>query len=191
VSRDTPFDAFMAGDTTALSREAQLGLKLFVGDTNCTTCHSGPFFSDGEFHNIGVPQAGPTIDDGRFKDIPSLLGSTLSGAGNFSDDQTAGLVKIAGLTNPPDEATRGQFRTPTLRGVARTAPYMHAGQMNSLAEVIAHYEQGGASPPSGVLSTHLSPLSLTAEDRANLVSFLEHLNGAAIPPALLQDTSRP
>src|SRR6478736_2716003 len=129
VSEDSPFDRFMAGKKSALSDEAQAGARLFVGKAKCSGCHSGPLFTGNGFHNLGVPQAGekvPASDDGRFKDVPPLLASGMNVAGAFSDDPVAGAAKLAGLTNPMPESTRGAFRTPSLRGVAVTEPYMHS-----------------------------------------------------------------
>ena len=93
VSRNAPFDRFVAGDTDAIGVRAQWGLKLFIGAARCVNCHSGPFFTDQSFHNLGVPQIGehvPASDDGRFRDTPGLLTSRYNSAGAYSDDPTEG-----------------------------------------------------------------------------------------------------
>lgn len=184
VSRETPFDAYAAGDETALSDSAIRGYQVFVGEGRCITCHFGPTLADDEFHNLGVFQAGPAYDDGRFRDIPGLLSATLGGNGTFSDDPVVGAARLAGVTNPPPEATRGAFRTPSLRGLDFSAPYMHAGQLATLEEVIEFYDRGGDAPVSGTRDGMLLPLGLTAQEEADLLEFLHSLSGDPIDSAL-------
>jgi len=189
VSRNAPLDRFVAGESDALSEAAWRGAQLFVGKAQCRNCHNGPHLSDGEFHVLGVPQTGPNVpasDDGRFKDLPGLLNSLFNVDGSYSDDPDTG--KLDDLVLPPGEALRGAFRTPSLRGVALTAPYMHSGQFATLEEVIDFYDAGGSeATPEGVLH----PLGLTAGEKADLTAFLEALTGEGLPPALLTDTSAP
>lgn len=183
VSRRAPFDRFVAGRSAALTAQQRRGAKLFVGKGRCAGCHSGPHFSDGGFHNLGVPQTGPNVpatDDGRFKDVPPLLASTLSASGVFSDDPEYGAFLVSELTNPMPESSRGAFRTPTLRGVALTAPYMHSGQLGTLEEVIDFYDQGGGTPASGTKSSRLAPLGLTQKEKTDLVAFLHSLTGEPV-----------
>ena len=90
VSRNAPFDKFVAGDIGMLATSEVRGLKLFVGKAGCIGCHSGPHLSDGLFHNIGVAQTGahvPAADNGRFADITPLLASAMNVDGVFSDDR--------------------------------------------------------------------------------------------------------
>lgn len=187
VSRNSPFDRWMAGDATAIDIAAQRGAKLFVGSARCVTCHHGPHFSDDQFHNIGVPQTGekvPAADDGRFKDVPGLLASPFNTKGSFSDDPNSN--RLLGLTDPMPDVSKSAFRTVDLRGVALTAPYMHAGQLATLDEVVDFYDRGGDTPASGVKDPLMTPLHLTAQEKADLVVFLRSLTGEAIPPGLLQ-----
>jgi cytochrome c peroxidase len=191
VSRNAPFDRFVAGDDDALDQSEKRGLRLFLGEARCFSCHNGPLLSDNEFHNLGVPQTGervPASDDGRFKDIPPLVASPFNSAGVHSDDTTTG--RLLGVTNPPPESTRGQFRTPSLRGVALTPPYMHSGQLPTLQAVISFYAAGGGTPVSGVRDAQMVPLDLDRRERADLIAFLGALTGDAIPAALLADTSK-
>jgi cytochrome c peroxidase len=126
VSRNSAFDRWMAGDEAALDIAAQRGARVFIGSGRCITCHLGPHFSDDQFHNIGVPQTGekvPAADDGRFKDVPGLLASPFNSKGSFSDDPNSN--RLLGLTDPMPESSKSAFRTPDLRGVVLTAPYMH------------------------------------------------------------------
>jgi cytochrome c peroxidase len=147
LSGDSPFDRFVGGDRRALSREQQAGLQLFRGKGNCTACHVGPTFSDESFHNTGI--AWREVD------------STLHDEGRFL------------LTRRDDD--RGAFKTPALREVARTAPYMHDGSLATLQEVVEYYSRGGNRNPW--LDAELRPLRLTPAEARALVAFLRALNG--------------
>ena len=186
VATSGPFDRFAAGDTTAISPAAQRGLALFRA--HCESCHSGPHFQDGRFHALGVAQFGPNVpatDLGRFTDIVPLLASPFSSAGPHSD----GPSRITGLAQTP--AQRGQFRTPSLRNVAVTAPYMHAGQFPTLAAVVAFYNAGGGRVDEGVTKApEMKRLGLTPEQQADLVAFMETLTDTDVAAARLVDTSR-
>ena len=166
------------------------GLRLFVGKAECVSCHEGSHFTNGEFHNLGIGQVGlhvPAMDLGRFADVPPLVASPFNSAGAFSDDPDAG--RLAGLTSVPSETTRGQFRTPTLRNVAVTAPYMHAGQLPTLEAVVDYYARGGDEPAVGAKDVRMRALDLSASEKAALVAFLETLTSEPIAPELLADTS--
>ena len=186
VATNAPFDRFVAGDATAISPAAQRGIALFRA--HCESCHGGPHFQDGRFHALGVAQFGPNVpatDLGRFTDVVPLLASPFSTAGPHSD----GPSRLVGLAQTP--AQRGQFRTPTLRNVAVTAPYMHAGQFATLAAVVAFYNAGGGRVDDGVTKApEMKRLGLTPEQQAELVAFMETLTDTSIPPERLVDTSR-
>lgn len=187
VSTDSDFDRFVAGDAAALDVDAQWGLRVFMSNGRCVECHSGPTLSDGLFHNLGVPQTGihvPSTDDGRYTSIPPLLSSPLNVAGIYSGDATAGAALLAGLTNPPPASTHGQFRTPSLRDVDLSGPYMHAGQFATLAEVIDFYDGGGMAPASGTHDPLLLPLGLSTQDESDLLAFLQALDTDPVPLAL-------
>jgi len=189
VSGDAPFDRFMAGKENAMSDDAQAGARLFVGKAQCSGCHGGPTFTRGGFHNLGVPQTGervPASDDGRFRDVPPLLTSGMNVAGPFSDDPEFGAAKLADLTNPMPESTRSAFRTPSLRGVALSEPYMHSGQLATLEEVVEFYDQGGGTPVTGTKSPFLQPLGLTPEEKGQLVAFLHALTGKEVKAKYLK-----
>ena len=147
VSRDAPFDRFVAGDPTAISAAARRGARTFLA--SCASCHRGPLMSDDQFHALGVAQTGagvPATDLGRFQDVPALLASPFNSDGVWSDDRATG--RLTGLVQ--GDAQRGAFRTPGLRGIATSPPYMHAGQLATLADVVAFYDQGGGEVPAGV-----------------------------------------
>ncbi len=189
VSKDASFDRFVAGDRTAISASAVRGFKLFVAK-DCISCHKGPNFEDGEFHALGVAQTGPHVpaaDLGRFTDVTPLLASAFNTAGVYSDDtQTA---KLTGLV--ATDAQKGTFRTKSLRNVADSGPFMHSGQLTTLADVIEFYNRGGDAAAAGVTKdARMIALGLTPQDKLDLVEFLTTLTGR--PPAVsaLIDTSK-
>jgi cytochrome c peroxidase len=178
VARDAPFDRWVAGDTDAISPAAKRGAMLFL--QSCASCHSGPHFSDDEFHVLGVAQFGdhvPAEDLGRFTDVVPLLASPFRTPG-----------KVEGLAQTDD--LRGRFRTPTLRNVAVTAPYMHAGQLATLEAVVAFYNNGGGKVPGVTKSDRMRRLDLSQGQQADLVEFMKALTDTAVPPERLADTSR-
>lgn len=148
LAGNSPFDRFVAGDQRALSADEQAGLRLFRGKANCTACHIGPTLSDEQFHNTGVAWA-----DGRFQ-----------------DDGRAGVTGR--------DADRGAFKTPTLREVARTAPYMHDGSLRRLEDVIEFYDRGGR--PNRGLDSEIRPLRLTGTEKRSLVALLRALSGELV-----------
>jgi cytochrome c peroxidase len=186
VARDAPFDRYAAGDAGAISAAARRGFRVFLD--HCERCHGGPHFQDDRFHALGVAQFGPGVpatDLGRFTDVVPLLASPFNTAGPHSD----GPSKLAGLAQAANH--RGQFRTPSLRNVAVTAPYMHAGQFATLEAVVAFYNAGGGREVDGITrSAELERLDLTAEQQADLVELLRTLTDTAIPAERLIDTSR-
>jgi cytochrome c peroxidase len=189
VSREAPFDLFMAGDDSAMSEEAQLGARVFV-QKGCRNCHSGPTFSDQSFHDLGVAQTGvnniPAADDGRFKDTPGLLASIFNRDGDFSDDKNTG--KLQTIPSPLPDTWKGVFRTPSLRGVALTAPYMHSGQLTTLSDVIDFYE---LAPNAEAAASELQEINITLAEKAQLIAFLESLTGKPVDAALVTDTAAP
>jgi cytochrome c peroxidase len=153
MSGDAPYDRFLNGNRSALSQEQQRGLQVFRGKGNCTACHVGPTFSDERLHNTGVAWR----EDRR--------GSTVTGA--FTDPGGFGVTK-----RPED---RGAFKTPTLREVARTSPYMHDGSLRTLDEVVNFYSDGGRRNPAQ--DPEIRPLRLTSTEKRALVAFLKSLSG--------------
>ncbi|NQW09837.1 MAG: hypothetical protein HQ481_08180 [Alphaproteobacteria bacterium] len=184
VSPPTPFDRFRdalaAGelDSAAVYPEAaRRGAALFVGRARCAFCHVGPRFSSGEFHDVGMPyflERG-VVDPGRHGGLAALKASQLTRLGPWSDD-AGGVTGFATRYVRPRHADFGAFRVPSLRGVAETAPYMHAGSLTTLAEVIEHYND----PPLDRLHTDgervIRPLGLTDREKADLLAFLRSLS---------------
>jgi cytochrome c peroxidase len=193
----SPFELFMAGDANAMPPAAVRGARLFVGRAGCAECHRGPMFSDFSFHNIGVPQAGehvPPSDWGRSLGIDEITASMADGSqydftrqGALSDhpDDTHLATLIA--SDPTAAATKrptdGQFKTPSLRNVGKTAPYMHDGAYATLWDVMNHYNFGGATGPyAGTKDPALAPLLLTDAELGDLVEFLRALDDGAPKP---------
>ena len=193
VRPHAPFDDYVKGlesdDPTlkdALSPAAERGLKLFVSDANCHLCHMGPTLSNLEFHNIGLgPRDWLSEEDvGRYSGIERVRATLFNGEGDYSDDQDAGAEKLAFLKSG-DQNFFGAFKTPTLRNVTDTAPYMHGGHFETLTEVVTYYSDLDEVPLWGHREETLIPLELDAEQKGDLVSFLEHLTGEPLDEALL------
>ena len=159
VTARTPFDEFRdalaRADTHGMAAypgAAVRGLKLFVGGAGCVSCHSGPNFSDGRFHpgvapvdDMAAAVARSLADDGRLGDARYLKASRFNLQGAYNDDSsrrnasaTRHLAVNSGLA--------GQFRTPTLRNVAVTAPYFHDGQAERLTEAVQHPRPATSEP---------------------------------------------
>jgi cytochrome c peroxidase len=184
--KPSPFDDFMAGNTDAMSAAAIRGARLFIGRAGCAECHNNSTFTDFDFHNIGAPQAGEyakTVDQGRYAGVRPLAANGFNRMGAFSDD-TTNTDYLLGLSNEmiPDEL-KGRFKTPTLRNVAKTAPYMHDGVYATLWDVVNHYNFGGVSGNyEGVRDPAIAPLLLTDAELGDLVEFLRALDdGPALP----------
>jgi len=200
ISRDAPFDRFVAGlregdiaKQAAISDSAKRGLKIFVGRGNCRLCHSGPNFSDGEFHSVAPPTLTgeePT-DAARFAGIDKLKTSAFNALGAFTDDPDGAASKrLAALINKPDNW--GQFKTPSLRSVALTAPYMHQGQYGTLRQAIEHYSTLADAVQIGHHREKiLRPLNLSEQEMQDLQAFLESLTGAPLPENLLRQAPGP
>jgi cytochrome c peroxidase len=145
VSPPTRFDAWIAGNTRALSSAEVRGFRLFTGKAGCVLCHAGWRFTDDRFHDVGLRSRDP----GR--------GAVPGG--------TPGL---------------GAFKTPSLRELTLTAPFMHDGSLPTLAAVVRHYAGGFVRRPA--LAPNMDRnLRLSAQERADLVAFLETLSAEPGP----------
>lgn len=167
----------------ALSRQEVAGLRLFIGRAGCTECHSGPLLTNHAFHNVGAPPvAGAPPLNGRIEGVQELLLDPFNCWGPWSDAPAAACRELAFLKTSGEELF-GAVRTPTLRNVAATAPYMSAGQFGSLSEVLAHYN--AASDRSAIGHSDRQPLGLSAAELAQLEAFLRGLDGPIAAPASL------
>lgn len=183
TSGRTPFDEFRdalaSGDAAAMARypaAARRGLKLFVGRGNCSVCHFGPAFTNGEFHEIGIPfSLGPgRVDAGRHEGIKRLRSSRFNLLGPYNDDPT-GATAAKTRHVAPSHANFGQFKTPGLRNVALTAPYMHNGRLATLRDVVKHYSELDPDRVHADGEALLRPLRLSEAEVDDLVAFLETL----------------
>jgi cytochrome c peroxidase len=150
MSGNSAFDRWRSGDDNAVSDRAKQGFAVFQGSGQCFHCHGGPLFTRAQFHNIGIgwdPVTQTFADEGRHA-------------------VTKGTVF---------EAWPGTFKVPTLREVARRAPYMHDGSLRTLREVVEYYNRG--ANPNPYLSAFIRPIGLTNTEIDALVAFLESLNG--------------
>jgi cytochrome c peroxidase len=148
ISANSAFDKYVMGEATAMDQAAGRGMALFKGKAKCILCHNGPNFTDNQFHNLGVPQEGLLKED-------------------------LGRYAVTRL-----ERDRGAFKTPTLRSIVETAPYMHDGVFKTLEEVLDFLDRGGGPNPR--LSPLMKPLGLTPDEKQDLVAFLKALTGAPL-----------
>ena len=184
-------DAMLRDDRAQMARypaAARRGLRLFVGRANCVLCHAGPNFSNGEFHDTGVPffVAAGEVDPGRHAGVRALQASPFNLLGRFNDD--ASRANALGTRHLRLEHRNwGEWRTPSLRNVAASAPYMHNGSLATLHDVVRHY----ANLPEERLHADgervLSRLTLGSQEIDDLVAFLQSLSAAVMPPAVAVD----
>lgn len=200
LSRNAPFDEFVEGlrehderKLAALRPVAQRGLQLFLGKARCHICHNGPWFSDREFHDVRVaPRGGGRASDaGRQGGLSRVRSDPFNGLGEFSDD-TQGAAELELGYLPHHAHGWGEFKTPGLRNVAVSAPYMHQGQFRTLRDVLGHYStfEGALTQPPPV-ERILQPLNLSEEEIDELLAFLESLTDTAIDPELLRSPPSP
>lgn len=181
---DAPFDQYVRaledGDPNAeeiLGVDATQGMELFFGEANCFLCHSGPAFTNLQFHNLGLTPA-PWVDPGdrgRYDGIPIVETDPFNGGGLYSDDPEFGAEKVAYISLSAERL--GQFKTPSLRNVALTPPYMHSGQLATLEDVVSFYNDANQEPLIGHRDELIVPLGLTTEEQAAMVAFLKSLTG--------------
>jgi len=185
VAGDSPFDRwYFGGDADAMSEAAQRGFEVFLADGRCVSCHvieqDQAVFTDHKFHNIGVGindmqdrviavatafQREKLHDPNLDVDVKALTDANVSELGRFSISEQL--------------SDMGAFKTPTLRNIARTAPYMHDGSIETLRDVVTHYSNGGVTnegdPVNAFIAGGIRPLDLTDEQIDDLVAFMEAL----------------
>lgn len=151
LSKDSPFDHWVAGDAKAMTPDQVKGFALFIDPkkANCAACHSGANFTDNSFHNLGLASFG--------KDNPDL--------GRY--------------TQRPVASMKGAFKTPTVRDAERTAPYFHDGSARTLEELVDFYAQGGIVKTNR--SASMKELNLSADEKAQLVAFMRALTSPSKP----------
>jgi cytochrome c peroxidase len=183
VSGRTAFDDFrdalVKGDAAGIEKYpegARRGLKIFIGKGSCNTCHLGPAFTNGEFHDTGIPffiEKG-RVDLGRHAGIQKLRASPFNLLGPYNDDpkrSTATGTRHVAL----EHRNFGEFRTPSLRNLALTAPYMHNGRLPALRDVVEHYSTLSPDRLHADGEAILRALHLSEREAGDLVAFLESL----------------
>jgi cytochrome c peroxidase len=213
VTKSSRFDRFMLEGGRLEASEIR-GARLFAGKAACIDCHHTPLFSDDRYYNTGVPEVGtaiPTEADcpeghpvcdctkgqnclpfGYYDGLTKLKNSKYHRTGTWSDDPSddsrAELYALA-----PTEEMKGAWRTPTLRDVALTAPYMHNGSLATLEEVIDFYDAGGSSlgTQPAYKSVKMQPLGLSVEEKADLAAFLRALTSDPLSEELISAPAVP
>jgi cytochrome c peroxidase len=183
VAGDSPFDRYyFGGDKAAMSESAVRGFQVFLGDGRCVSCHvieqDQALFTDNRFHNVGVginriqdkvPEIAPKFIEAKAKglDVDKAV---------LSNPSTSELGRFA-ITEELD--VLGAFKTPTLRNVGVTAPFMHDGSLKTLRDVVVHYNNGGVTNKgervNDFLSGGIRELNLSDQQITDLVAFMEAL----------------
>lgn len=173
-SPPTPFDQFRNSlargervPTWKYSEAAQRGLRIFIGKGGCDRCHSGPNFSDGEFHANGFAALGKRADPGRAEGVKRLRDSRFNLLGAYNDDPVRSTAESTRVVLK-QAAAPDAFKVPTLRHMLLTAPYGHHGEIERIADVVRHYSETGGP--------EVKPLRLTTAEQTDLVVFLESLS---------------
>jgi cytochrome c peroxidase len=181
-SKNVPFDSYLMGDKNAISESARRGYEFFAGRANCIACHNGPLLSDDDYHALGVPTS-PDFLNSPMKQITFRFEQFSLGVPRQLYEQTQEDMGLYYVTKRAEDV--GKFRTPSLRELKHTAPYMHNGLFKSLDAVVEFYNQGGGEQVNK--SPILKPLGLTMDEQRDLVAFLESLSGDPLadkPPPL-------
>ncbi len=167
----------LRGDPAAaqiLDASEKRGLRLFIGKGSCVTCHGGALLSDQHFHNTGVaPRDRAHPDLGRAAAIAAVTRDPFNCLGPFSDAGPHGCSELEFIA-ADDPHMVGAFKTPSLRNVALRAPYMHAGQLATLNDVVRHY---AAAPRAAAGQNERKPVQLSEQEITDLVAFLGTLSG--------------
>ena len=156
------------------------GLRLFIGKANCTQCHNGPLFTNNEFHNTGVLSSpGELPDKGRVTGVQEVLADPFNCLGEYSDDPARQCAELTFVRTGPELI--GAVRTPSLRNVELTSPYMHKGQVATLAEALQHYNEAADAM---IGHNEAKPLKLSSRELRQLEAFLKTLTALTVPDAI-------
>lgn len=178
-------EALASGDPTGqhhLSAQEVRGLRAFIGKGQCVTCHNGPQLTDHAFHNTGVPTGKGAADQGRAEGVRELLHDEFNCLGPYSDAHPGQCAELLHLAE--DDATlMGSFRTPSLRNAALRPPFMHAGQFETLDQVVRHYRRAPAAElgrseitSRGSRNPDRIVIRLSESDVRDIAAFLESLS---------------
>ncbi|MGI9264012.1 MAG: cytochrome-c peroxidase, partial [Gammaproteobacteria bacterium] len=185
LAGESPFDYWNKdNDRDAISEKAARGHSLFVGKARCSTCHVAagetPLFTDQGFHNTGIGYRSTAAGRAGRRSIPVAPGQRVQIDTTLLDSvggRRAGDLGLYELTGNP--ADRWKYRTPSLRNVAITPPYMHDGSLPTLEAVVRFYVEGGVANEE--LDPLIGPLDLNEEEIAAIIAFLETLTGGNVP----------
>jgi len=169
------------GAADSLSSDEESGLRIFIGKGSCTNCHNGALLSDDHFHNTGVPvsRVVTAADSGRAAGVRQVLAGEFNCSSRYSDAKADDCDELRFTVANGPELVRA-YKTPSLRNVANRAPYMHAGQLATLEQVVSHYSNAPRAPFG---HTELKSLHLSTEEQRQLVAFLRTLSGPLAAPA--------
>lgn len=178
---DTYVKAVINGDEATMGNtftpDEEAGLRLFIGKANCLQCHNGPLFTDNHFHNTGVPAALDLPEDrGRAVGVQQVLADEFNCLSPYSDASPDDCSELRFMVDEGHELER-QFKPPSLRNVTERAPYMHAGQLETIIKVLEHYNSAPAAPAG---HSELKPLQLSTQEQNQLAAFLHTLSGDLI-----------
>lgn len=184
VSGDSPFDRwYYGGDEAAMDAKAKQGFKLFTGKAQCSACHTigkkFALFTDNAMHNTGIGYANSMGEVGstQLQVAPGVIIDIAPDAAEGATETPPADLGLYEITEDPED--RWRYRTPTLRNVALTAPYMHHGALGALEQVVRFYNAGGV--PNPLLDPLIRPLNLSDEEIGQLAAFLRSLTGSNVP----------
>jgi cytochrome c peroxidase len=177
ISRNTPFDRYARGEKTALSESAKRGLDLFQGKARCILCHNGANFTDEDYHNLGVGENEAFAEDVQ-RQITLRFEYFAKGVSERYYHEARWDLRLFYRTKHPRDMCK--FRTPHLRELKWTVPFMHNGVFYTLEEVVDFYDQGGGKSP-GRKDPLVKPLNLTKTEKKDLIKFLESLSSKRKP----------
>jgi cytochrome c peroxidase len=170
------FDRYLASGEGLTADEVK-GAKLFIGKASCVQCHNGPLLTDNVFHNTGVPaRADLARDAGRAVGAQQVLADEFNCRSKWSDARATECSELDCMVPDGKELMRA-YKTPTLRSVASRPPYMHAGQIRSLGEVLDHYNRAPRAPEG---TTEIKPLNLSKQELMQLEAFLKTLESPIV-----------
>lgn len=168
-----PYDAL----NTEFNSAALRGLTLFTGRGNCILCHNGPNLTDSQFHNIGLSLNQEEIPIGRANGIKIVQASIFNCHGKYFAQSSLESCRELDYLNSSSPEFVGAFKTPSLRNLDLTGPYMHDGRFTTLRDVLNFYSKLDVLPALGIREESLKPLHLTEDETSDLETFLRSLNG--------------
>ena len=183
----TRFDRYVAAELSgrphsaadSLTPDEEAGLRLFIGKASCVNCHNGPRLTDDHFHNTGVPASAlvAKIDSGRAVGARQVMADEFNCLSRYSDAKPGQCSELRFAVTEGAELLRA-YKTPSLRNVTERAPFMHAGQIATIEDVVSHYDRAPKAPFG---KTELKKLRLSARERQQIAAYLRTLSA---PPLI-------